>query len=127
MEIITGLWLGQARQANNMEWCQEKKIQSVLNCNKLFETEQPIDLNYVYIEKVDDFAKKAAERLLHFHYNENKNVMIVCETGRRISLLVLVYYLSSICHITRIRAFEIIKTKLPLFTLDQAIARHIIK
>ncbi len=127
MEIITGLWLGQARQASNMEWCQEKKIQSVLNCNKLFETEQPIDLNYVYIEKVDDFAKKAAERLLHFHYNENKNVMIVCETGRRISLLVLIYYLSSICHITRTRAFEIIKTKLPLFTLDQAIARHILK
>ena len=127
MEIITGLWLGQARQVNNIEWCQEKKIQSVLNCNKLFETELPIELNYVYIEKVDEFAKKAVERLLHFHYNENKNVIIVCENGRRISLLVLIYYLSAVCNITRVRAFEIIKTKLPLFTIDQSIARYITK
>jgi hypothetical protein len=25
MEIITGLWLGQVKQIDNLEWCQEKK------------------------------------------------------------------------------------------------------
>ena len=125
MEIITGLWLGQSRQADNLEWCKEKKIQSILNCHKLFEITEPVELNYVYIEKVDEFAKKAADRLLHFHYNENKNVMVVCHSGRKIGLLVLIYYLSSLCHISRQRAYEIIKTKLPLFTLDSNIARYI--
>jgi len=125
MEIITGLWLGQSKQSNNLEWCREKNIQSILNCQKLFETEQPIDLNYVYIEKIDEFAKKAVDRLLHFHYNENKNVMVVCENGRRISLLILVYYLSNICGITRMRAYEIIKTKLPMFSIDTNILRFI--
>jgi len=125
MEIITGLWLGQSKQSNNLEWCREKNIQSILNCQKLFETEQPIDLNYVYIEKIDEFAKKAVDRLLYFHYNENKNVMVVCENGRRISLLILVYYLSNICGITRMRAYEIIKTKLPMFSIDTNILRFI--
>ncbi len=125
MEIITGLWLGQSRQADNLEWCKEKRIQSILNCHKLFETTEPIEMNYVYIEKVDEFAKKAADRLLYFHYNENKNVMVVCSSGRKIGLLVLIYYLSSLCHISRQRAYEIIKTKLPIFTLDSNIARYI--
>jgi len=125
MEIITGLWLGQSKQSANLDWCREKNIQSILNCQKLFETEQPIDVNYVYTEKVDEFAKKAVDRLLHFHYHENKNVMIVCENGRRISLLILVYYLSKICGITRMRAYEIIKTKLPMFSIDTNILRFI--
>ena len=125
MEIITGLWIGQSRQADNLEWCREKKIQSILNCHKLFETAEPMEMNYVYIEKVDEFAKKAADRLLHFHYYENKNVMVVCNSGRKIGQLVLIYYLSSLCHISRQRAYEIIKTKLPLFTLDSAISRYI--
>ena len=126
MEIITGLWLGISKQSNNVDWCREKNIQSVLNCQKLFETEQPIDLNYVYVEKVNEFVKKAVERLLHFHYNENKNVMVVCENGRRISLIILVNYLSHICGITRMRAFEIIKTKLTLFTIDTNILKYIL-
>ncbi len=125
MEVITGLWLGQSKQSNNVEWCKEKNIQSVLNCHKLFETEQPIDLNYVYVEKVNDFVKKAVERLLHFHYNENKNVMVVCENGRRIALIILVNYLSHVCGITRLRALEIIKTKLPVFEIDTNLLRFI--
>ncbi len=125
MEVITGLWLGQSKQSNNVDWCKEKNIQSVLNCHKLFETEQPIDLNYVYVEKVNDFVKKAVERLLHFHYNENKNVMVVCENGRRIALIILVNYLSQVCGITRLRALEIIKTKLPVFEIDTNILRFI--
>jgi hypothetical protein len=125
MEIITGLWLGQAKQTDNLEWCQEKKIKSILNCNKLFETIQPIEINYVYLDKVDEFAKKATEKIIQFHYNENKNVIVVCDNGRRISLIVLIYYLSTICNISRNRAFEIIKTKLPTFTLDPYIIRYI--
>ena len=125
MEVITGLWLGQVRQADNVEWCHEKRIQSILNCNKLFEKGLPLEINYVYIEKVDDFAKKAADRLIEFHYNENKNVIIVCENGRRIGLLVLIYYLSKVCNVSRVRALEIIRTKLPIFTLDSQISRYI--
>ena len=125
MEVITGLWLGQSKQSNNVDWCKEKNIQSVLNCHKLFETEQPLDLNYVYVEKINDFVKKAVERLLHFHYTENKNVMVVCENGRRISLIILVKYLSQVCGITRLRALEIIKTKLPVFEIDTNIFKFI--
>jgi len=125
MEIITGLWLGQVKQIDNLEWCQEKKIKSILNCNKLFETSQPVELNYVYIEKVDEFARKATEKLIQFHYTENKNVIVVCDNGRRISLIVIIYYLSSVCNISRSRAYEIIKTKLPIFTIDNNIARYI--
>jgi hypothetical protein len=125
MEIITGLWLGQAKQADNIEWCQEKKIQSILNCNKLFENNLPIETNYVYIEKVEEFAKKATEKLIQFHYSENKNVIVVCENGRRISLIILIFYLSTICNISRSRAYEIIKTKLPIFTIDPNILRYI--
>ena len=125
MEIITGLWLGQTKQIDNLEWCQEKKIKSILNCNKLFETIQPIEMNYVYLEKVDEFAKKATEKLIQFHYNDNKNVIVVCDNGRRISLIVLIYYLASVCNISRTRAFEIIKTKLPFFTIDQCITKYI--
>jgi len=125
MEVITGLWLCQSKQSSNVDWCREKKIQSVLNCNKLFETEQPIDSNYVYVEKVNDFVRKAVERLMHFHYNENKNVMVVCENGRRISLIILVYYLSQVCGITRLRALEIIKTKLPVFEIETNIVRYL--
>ena len=125
MEIITGLWLGQSKQIDNIEWCMEKKIKSILNCNKLFETIEPIEMNYVYIEKIDEFAKKATEKLIQFHFNENKNVIVVCNNGRRISLIVLIYYLSTVCNINRSRAYEIIKTKLPPFTLDPNIARYI--
>ena len=110
--------LTQASSSLNFNWNSIKFI-------KIHNQYHLSNINYVYIEKVDEFAKKAADRLLHFHYYENKNVMVVCNSGRKIGLLVLIYYLSSLCHISRQRAYEIIKTKLPLFTLDSAISRYI--
>ena len=89
-----------------------------MNFNKYFETHTPIEINYVYIDKVHSFCKRAAEALYRAHYIENKICILGCENGRRISLLVLIFYLSSISGISKKRAFEIVKTKLPIFQLD---------
>ena len=34
MEIITGLWLAQAKQLENIDWCKSKKIQCAMNFYK---------------------------------------------------------------------------------------------
>jgi len=125
MEIITGLWLAQAKQLDNLEWCKSKHIQCVMNFQKYFETQMPLELNYVYIDKVDSFCKKAVEGLYRAHYIENKTCILGCENGRRISLLVLVYYISTISGVSKKRAFDILKTKLPIFQLDNILSRFI--
>ena len=125
MEIITGLWLAQAKQLENIDWCKSKKIQCAMNFYKYFETQSPIDINYVYIDKIDGFCKRAAEALYKAHYLENKNCIVGCDNGRRISLLVLVYYLSNVTGVSKKRAFEILKTKLPIFQLENTLMRFI--
>ena len=125
MEIVSGLWLGNTKQIENIQWCKEKKIQMLINCGRQFEVEQPIDLNYVYLDKIDEFSRRAAERLYKGHYLENKNCLVVCENGRRIALLVVVYLYSKVCSISRERAFQIIKTKLPVFKEETYITRFI--
>ena len=125
MEIITGLWLAQAKQLENIDWCKSKKINCIMNFQKHFETQAPLDINYVYLDKVDNFCKASIELLYRSHYLENKNCLLACENGRRISLLVIIYYLSTISGVSRRRAYEIIKTKLPLFQLDSQLVRLI--
>ena len=125
MEIVTGLWIGSYHLLNNTDWCKEKKIQTIMNCHKYYELNMEIDKNYNMLEKTVDFISRSIEKLVNTHYRDNQNCLIVCTNGRRMSLLIVIYYLSKLCNISKERALEIIKTKYQNMVLDDYIIRYL--
>jgi len=125
MEIVSGLWIGNYHLLNNNEWCKEKKIQIIMNCHKYYELNIEIDKNYNMLEKTVDFIKRSIEKLVNAHYKDNQNCIVVCTNGRRMSILIAIYYLSTICKITKPRAYEIVKTKYHDLALEDYILRYI--
>lgn len=114
VEIVSGIWIGPVGLLNDTVWCKEKKINSIMNFAKHFETLEPVQLNYQNNNAItiNDFIKKCVEKLYITHYKEGKNCLILCQNGQRISILIIIYYFAYICHISKPRALEIIKTKI---------------
>lgn len=110
-ELFRGFYIGNEDILKNPNFIRETKIKRILNGHKLFETEEPIEVNYNNIEIVNNFIKKSINILLKSHYLDNESCIIVCKHGNKISVLIAIYYLSKICNIDRFRAFEIIKSK----------------
>jgi hypothetical protein len=110
-ELFRGFWIGDYELSRNTEFIKEKKINRILNGYRSFETEEPIDKNYFYVERVQSFIKKAIDIILKAHYLDNENCLIVCKTGNKISLLIAINYLAKISNIDRKRALAIIMTK----------------
>ncbi len=114
VEIVSGIWIGPVGLLNDTVWCKEKKINSIMNFAKHFETIEPVQLNYQNnnVITINEFITKCVEKLYATHYKECKNCLILCQNGQRISILIIIYYLAYICHISKPRALEIIKTKI---------------
>lgn len=123
-EIVLGIWIGTPAHLDDDEWFRSRNIHTVLNCAKHYEGTNG-DNVYNLHDRTTEFIKKATRLLLNAHYGENKNCFIVCQTGLRISVIVLVHYLSGIAGISRSRSLDIIRTKLPLFYIDVAIQPYI--
>jgi len=123
-EIVLGIWIGTPAHLDDDEWFRTRNIHTVLNCAKHYEGANGENA-YNLHDRTTEFIKKATRLLLSAHYGENKNCFIVCQTGLRISVVVLVHYLSSIAGISRSRSLDIIRTKLPLFYVDVAIQPYI--
>ena len=119
-----GIWVGTPAHLDDDDWFRSRHIHTVLNCAKHYEGGSGENA-YNYHDRTTEFIKKATRLLLNAHYGENKNCFIVCQTGLRISIVVLVHYLSSIAGIHRSRALDIIRTKLPLFYVDVAIQPYL--
>ena len=96
-----------------------------MNCHKYYELNLEIDKNYNMLEKTIDFINRSIEKLLTAHYRDNQNCLIVCTNGRRMSLLIVIYYLSKMGNISKIRALELIKTKYQNLVIDDYIVRYI--
>lgn len=125
MEVVTGIWLGKSAQSQNKDWCDEHGIDVLLDCHRHFEKENPVELNYRYVDKIDEFCKKVSNLIYLNHCEENKRCFVVCENGRRISLLCIVYFVSTVCGVSKKRAYEIVCSKLPPFELSTNLARFI--
>ena len=96
-----------------------------MNCHKYYELNMEIDKNYNMLEKTVDFIHRSIDKLINTHYRDNQNCVIVCTNGRRMSLLIVIFYLSKLCNISKPRALEIIKTKYQNIVLDDYIIRYI--
>ena len=122
-EIVTGIWISSVRLLDDTGWCKDKKINSIMNFAKHYETLEPVQTNYQNHNayKIDEFIHKCVEKLYITHYRESKNCLVVCQNGQRISILIIIYYLATICKISKPRALEIIKTKIPNISIEPCI------
>jgi len=110
-ELFRGFYIGNEETLKRPNFIKETGIKRILNGHKLFETEEPIELNYNNLETVQNFIKKSINILLQSHYLDNESCILVCKDGNKISLLIAIFYLSKICNIDKNRALEIIKSK----------------
>jgi len=123
-EVVAGIWVGTPSHTDDDTWFRSRNIHTVLNCAKHFEGTLG-ETAYNYHDRTTEFVKKAVRLLLSAHYGESKNCIIVCQTGLRMSVIVLVHYLSTVANISRTRALDIIRTKLPLFYVDTRIQPYV--
>ena len=110
-ELFRGFYIGNENILKNPNFIRETKIKRILNGHKLFETEEPLEINYNNLEIVNNFINKSINILLKSHCLDSESCILVCKDGNRISLLIAIFYLSKICNIDKCRAFEIIKSK----------------
>jgi hypothetical protein len=116
-EIYTGLWIGSIKALTSIEWLHHKNINSILNCNKYFEiddTNNEISTNYYNIDKINKFNEKCSMIIYSNIVNDHENVLLVCKTGNRISIIVLIYFLVKYTGLHKDRIVQIIRTKIDL-------------
>lgn len=111
MEIVRGIWIGDSSYLSDTQWCAEHNISAILNCNESFEIESPVDSNYLYIEKTNLFIQKSLDKIYEAHYKQNKKCLVICENGKRMSVLIAIYYISKYCGVSIPRAHDLVKTK----------------
>ncbi len=118
-EIFTGLWISSSNILDSAEWLKNKNINTILDCKKYFETtsinfnnHNKLPSNYYLKEKLIKFIDKCILTIYSDLIKEQNNILVVCDTGKRISLIVIIEFLTKYSDIPKDRIIQIVKTKL---------------
>ena len=117
-EILSGLWLGDIKDAKNKEFINSLHI--VINCSKeipflLQHTQNvrvPIDdnLQEKEIRKLFKFLPKITS-FIHASLKRNKTILVHCHAGKQRSASVIVAYLIRYLNISLEKAILLVRTK----------------
>jgi hypothetical protein len=118
IEIYTGLWISSSKILSSHEWLKQKNINCILDCNKYFEngnnSSSEICGNYYYPEKIHKFSEKCSTAIYSNLFSDMNNVLIVCETGKRISIIIVIYFLIKHTGISLERSIRLVLDKIEI-------------
>jgi len=128
-EILPGLWLGNRRASQNVDWLREKNITVVFNATKDIPFASTIQ--YMYRVPVDDNLEDDEIRNMELcsweivfkvlnQYNSGKKILIHCAAGMQRSAAIMAMLLIARYRCTTAEAIKFIKNKRPIAFYGQA-------
>jgi protein-tyrosine phosphatase len=119
-EILPGLWLGNSKASQDIQFLKEKNIKAVFNCSKDIPF-APIQANKYRIP-VDDNLQSAELRNLELwsfeivtkiakERRQNHNILVHCAAGMQRSAAVVAMYLIATQQISKDEAIQFIRDK----------------
>jgi len=128
-EIIPGIWLGNAKAAQDEEFLKKSKITVIFNCTKDFPFHP--SMKRCYRVPVDDNLQQAEIRNMELwsfeiiaklskEYNEGRAVLVHCAMGMQRSAAVVAMFLIAYKRMKSEDAIEFIREKRPIVFMPMA-------